>query len=101
MPRQNNSKPIKTTQVNTQLTNQNNSRPVTHHSSLVDSIKQGFGFGIGSSLAKNILSSTPPINESKNTCLEYYKCLESNDKYECFGNLDKNEYLNCKMNIII
>ena len=23
---------------------------------------------------------------------KYNKCLESNDKYECFSNLDKNEY---------
>ena len=63
------------------------------------SIKEGFGFGIGSSIARNLFGSAsvhPSNLESKPNCIEYNKCLESNDKYECFGNLDQKEYLVCR-----
>jgi hypothetical protein len=72
--------------------------------SLLGSIKEGFGFGIGSTIARNLFGSTPvyPSNlESKPNsasmgCIEYNKCLEANDKYECFGNLDQKEYVECR-----
>ena len=67
--------------------------------SLLGSIKEGFGFGIGSTIARNMFGSAPvhPSNiETKPTCIEYKKCLESNDKYECFGNLDQKEYVECR-----
>ena len=76
-----------------------------NNNTLLGSIKEGFGFGIGSTIARNLFSSTPThISTSNNldirkpTCIEYKKCLESDDKYECFGNLDKNEYINCRIN---
>jgi len=66
--------------------------------SLLTSIKEGFGFGIGSIIARNMFSSTPiqPPQSSNISCIEYNKCLESNDKYECFGNLDQKKYVECK-----
>jgi hypothetical protein len=68
--------------------------------SILNSIKEGFGFGIGSAIARNIVDSIPNTIvqvESKPNCFEYKKCLESNDKYECFGNLNQREYMDCRM----
>jgi hypothetical protein len=102
MPRQSNSKvtPIKThikpiSTVPSTIITKNNT-------TLFGSIKEGFGFGIGSTIARNLFSTTPisasvPILAS-NSCIEYKKCLESNDKYECFGNLDQKEYIECRTN---
>ena len=74
------------------------------NSSLFGSIKEGFGFGIGSTIARNLFSTTPTYIPSSNnldikqsTCIEYKKCLESDDKYECFGNLDQKEYVACRI----
>jgi hypothetical protein len=93
MPRQNQTKPKSLTNTNTLMT------PHTPKNSIFNSIKEGFGFGIGSTIARNMVNSImspTPVNSSN--CIEYKKCLESNDKYECFANLDKNEYLECKTN---
>jgi hypothetical protein len=68
--------------------------PSTLHSpSMVDSMKQGFGFGIGSAIARNLFNSnnkdeTPKKNEITNEAKLtndkiyelYNKCLEKNDK---------------------
>ena len=77
---------------------------ITKNNSLFGSIKEGFGFGLGSTIARNLFTTTPiPISSSNNldirqaSCIEYKKCLESDDKYECFGNLDKKEYTNCRL----
>ncbi len=73
--------------------------------SFIDTIKEGFAFGIGSSIARNLVNSISsntevkrPNNIVKTTpnCFEYKKCLESDDKYECFGNLDQKEYVECR-----
>ena len=53
--------------------------------SILSSIKEGVGFGIGSTIARNMVNSVmnpTPINLSN--CIEYKKCLESNNRYECF-----------------
>ena len=101
MPRQNTSKsPI----INKQNKIPINSSPnviVKNNNSLLGAVKEGFGFGIGSTIARNLFGSTPvyPSNiESKPNCIEYNKCLEANDKYECFGNLDQKEYIACRIN---
>jgi hypothetical protein len=94
-----------------------NKQPVIikNNSSLYSSIKEGFGFGIGSTIARNMFggstvsrdtdthvlpsnTSLPvqPLTISKVSCVEYNKCLESDDKYECFGNLDQREYVECR-----
>lgn len=87
-------------------------KPISHspiiitksNNTLFGSIKEGFGFGLGSTIARNLFSTTPTYIPSSNnldikqeTCVEYKKCLESDDKYECFGNLDQKEYTNCKI----
>ena len=98
MPRQSNSnktyvKPISTVQPIV-ITKNNNT--------LFGSIKEGFGFGLGSTIARNLFSAPTNIPASNNlnirqpTCIEYKKCLESDDKYECFGNLDQREYVECR-----
>ena len=98
MPRQNNSKNIhiKPKPISTLppvvITRNNNT--------LFSSIKEGFGFGIGSTIARNLFSSSPiqtSAIDTKLNCIEYNKCLESNDKYECFSNLDQREYINCRI----
>lgn len=77
-----------------------------NNNTLFSSIKEGFGFSIGSMIARNLFSSTSTHIPSSNnlytsqiSCIEYKKCLESDDKYECFGNLDQKEYVNCRTNI--
>jgi hypothetical protein len=70
-----------------------------NNNTLLGSIKEGFGFGIGSTIARNLFSrNTVPhaTNVKEVSCVEYKKCLESNDKYECFGNLDMKEYVECR-----
>jgi hypothetical protein len=95
-------------QSNKNISNKPNVSPITlpitqpiviKNNTLFGSIKEGFGFGIGSSIARNMFGSSTsvqPLLVSKVSCAEYNKCLESNDKYECFSNLDKNEYVECR-----
>jgi hypothetical protein len=93
MPRQNQTKPKSLTNTNTN----NLVTPHTPKNSIFNSIKDGFGFGIGSTIARNMVNSImSPIPINSSNCIEYKKCLESNNKYECFGNLDQKEYLECK-----
>jgi hypothetical protein len=68
---------------------------IIKNNNFFNSIKEGFGFGIGSTVARNMVNSlTAKVTP---TCIEYNKCLESNDKYECFANLNKNEYIECRL----
>jgi hypothetical protein len=69
--------------------------------SFIDTIKEGFAFGLGSSIARNVVNSISdprPNNIIQTTpnCFEYKKCLESDDKYGCFSNLDQKEYVECR-----
>jgi len=102
MPRHTNSK---NTPIKTSVKPIVSSSPVVirNNSTLFGSIKEGFGFGIGSTIARNLFSTTPTYRQPSNnldirqpSCMEYIKCLESDDKYECFRNLDQKEYLECK-----
>jgi hypothetical protein len=71
------------------------------NNTLFGSIKEGFGFGIGSTIARNMFggsATVQPLPVSKVSCIEYKKCLESDDKYECFSNLDQKEYIECRTN---
>jgi uncharacterized spore protein YtfJ len=55
-----------------------------NNSTLLNSIKEGFGFGLGSSIARNLVNAIPNTiikTESKPNCFEYKKCLESDDKF--------------------
>jgi hypothetical protein len=96
MPRQNSTKISPLKSKSTIISNPTSSI-APKNNTLFSSIKEGFGFGIGSTIARNMVNSVmnpTPINLPN--CIEYKKCLESNNKYECFGNLDQKEYLECK-----
>ena len=61
--------------------------PVNEHPSLFSSIKQGFGFGIGSSIAHNIFDSKPvrPLQPVIDKTTEFKQCMEKtyNNYEEC------------------
>jgi hypothetical protein len=99
MPRQNQTKPKS-------LTNTNNLMiPHTPKNSIFNSIKDGFGFGIGSTIARNMFSSSTNTNTETKIiekeiekkvvidCYEYNKCnefKENGDKFlynECIKKL--------------
>ncbi len=90
--------PRRNTQMNkNHVTVPNSNIVVKNNTSLFSSIKEGFGFGIGSTIARNLFSVSNESSNVKPNCVEYKKCLESNDKYECFSNLNQNEYNECKL----
>lgn len=103
MPRQSNSK---VTPIKTLIKPISTVAPIViskNNTTLFGSIKEGFGFGLGSTIARNLFTTTPTFISSSNNldirtpnCIEYKKCLESDDKYECFGNLDQKEYVECR-----
>jgi hypothetical protein len=80
------------------------------HPTLFQSAIQGFGLGMGSSIARNIFETKqpvvinqqpinqPPTNQSPLTCHEYIKCLKKDDysRNDCLFNIDKTEYNNCE-----
>jgi len=64
-----------------------NRLPVNEHPSLFASVKQGFGFGIGSSIAHNIFDSKPmnplPPQPLIDKTREFKECMEkTNSNYE-------------------
>ena len=72
---------------------------------LFQSAVQGFGLGMGSSIARNmfetkqpVVINQPPINTTPLTCYEYIKCLKKDDysKNECLLNLEKTEFTMCE-----
>ena len=62
-------------------------RPSTEQPSLFSSIRQGFGFGIGSSIAHNIFDSkeAKPLQPVIDTTREFKQCMEKtyNNYEEC------------------
>ena len=74
-------------------------------------VMQGFAWGTGTSIARNIFESKPtvappiaapsvtPITTSTSTpindCREYDLCKKLDDPYECFAKLDQNLYNKC------
>jgi hypothetical protein len=71
---------------------------------LFQSAIQGFGLGMGSSIARNIFETkqpviiNPPANSNPLTCYEYIKCLKLDDysKNDCLSNLERTEFNNCE-----
>ncbi len=69
-------------------------------------VMQGFAWGTGTSIARNIFESKPVpviqqvpiVNHSiKNEeCREYKLCKQLSDPYECFSKIDQKEYELCK-----
>jgi hypothetical protein len=80
---------------------------------MFQSVIQGFGLGMGSSIARNIFETKQPIvvnqpnpqpiysssiSQSPITCHEYIKCLKKDDysRNDCLLNLERTEYNNCE-----
>lgn len=90
----------------------NNQLPINYQQqtqpTLFQSAIQGFGLGMGSSIARNIFETkqpvvinqpnSQPINSSPITCHEYIKCLKKDDysRNDCLLNLERTEYNNCE-----
>ena len=95
MPRSSNNKSVITKPVVTKSAIQprllGNEQP-----SLFSSIKQGFGFGIGSSIAHNIFDSKPaqpvqpvqPAQPTQNKTREFQQCME-----KTYNNYEECEYI--------
>jgi hypothetical protein len=83
MPRSTN-KPVITKPTNSVIQNR---LPVNEKPSLFSSIKQGFGFGIGSSIAHNIFDSkeAKPLSPVIDKTIEFKQCMEKtyNNYEEC------------------
>ena len=91
MPRSNNKAVINKPPVSNSVLQ--NRLPVNEHPSLFASVKQGFGFGIGSSIAHNIFDSKatnplptnplPPLHHVIDKTREFKQCMEkTNSNYE-------------------
>ena len=98
-------KPVKYSQ-----TNENRNLPVTspipnqtypQQSGFLSNVVQGFAWGTGSTIARNMFESkehfTPSSNKTnENNCFEYKLCQKLNDPQECFNKIDISEYTVCK-----
>jgi len=67
----------------------------------LSNVAQGFAWGTGTTIARNIFESkehiTPSINKTtENNCFEYKLCKKLNDPEECFSKMNINEYTLCK-----
>jgi hypothetical protein len=85
MPRSNNKAVINKPAVSNSVLQ--NRLPVNQHPSLFASVKQGFGFGIGSSIAHNIFDSKAtnplPPHPVIDKTTEFKQCMEkTNSNYE-------------------
>jgi hypothetical protein len=69
-------------------------KPQIHTPTMMDSVKSGFGFGMGSAIARSIVDSIfrapePKGTKDPNAKAEFVKCMESNTYEECNLFLDK------------
>ena len=63
-------------------------RPLNQNPSLFSSVKQGFGFGVGSSFAHNIFDTkaAKPVNPVTDKTTEFKQCMEKTyNNYEEFS----------------
>jgi len=72
----------------TQVQKQPVPKPQIHKSTMMDSVKSGFGFGMGSAIARSIVDSIFRAPDP-NAKAEFVKCMESNTYEECNLFLDK------------
>ena len=65
--------------------------------SFLSNVTQGFAWGTGSTIARNMFASNIDIdNNKKNDCLEYKLCKKLDNKEECFSKINITEYDLCK-----
>jgi hypothetical protein len=68
----------------------------------LSNIVQGFAWGTGTTIARNMFESKEHIVQSssnksnENNCFEYKLCQKLNDPQECFNKMDVSEYTVCK-----
>jgi len=84
----------RSTQIQKQTPVPKMSQPQIHRPTMLDSVKSGFGFGMGSAIARSIVDSVFRTSEPKdpkdpNAKAEFVKCMESNTYEECNLFLDK------------
>jgi len=79
------------------------SPPPVAQPGFLSNVMQGFAWGTGTTIARNIFESHPTIPapsmaESKVelSCNSYNLCKQSNDPYDCYSKLDQKEYEFCK-----
>jgi len=93
--------------------NSNNNSPVIHkvkQPGFLSNVMQGFAWGTGTSIARNIFESKPlqplqPLqytspnintpNNQTNYCKTYELCKQMDDPYQCFSKMDQKEYILC------
>jgi len=105
MPRNSNT-PIRNKSIKVPQTSTNKSEIVEHkiqQPSFVSNIAQGFAWGTGTSIARNIFDhkiiSNPEEKNTyeKNTCDQYKLCLKMDYPEECFNKMDQKEYERCNI----
>ena len=69
-------------------------KPQMHQPTMLDSVKSGFGFGMGSAIARSIVDSVFRTSEPKdpkdpNAKAEFVKCMEVKTYEECTLFLEK------------
>ena len=82
------------------------SSPTINQPGFFSNVMQGFAWGTGTTIARNIFDShptmpSPTIAESapskvELSCNSYNLCKQSNDPYDCYSKLDQKEYEFCK-----
>lgn len=116
MPRNSTPSRSPSTQKSIQKINLPSTKPINYpqqyqsQPTMFQSVIQGFGLGIGSSIARNIFETKqpivinqqpinqPPTSQSPIICHEYIKCLKKDDysRNDCLLNLERTEYNNCE-----
>jgi len=110
--------PTKSTTLNNQVTKPVTQPTVVEHKveqpGFFSNVMQGFAWGTGTSIARNIFESKPtpviqqvPIsttNESKyennvDECAQYKLCKKLDDPYECYNKMNQKEYEKCREKI--
>jgi len=73
----------------------------TQQPGFLSNVVQGFAWGTGTTIARNMFeskeNSTLSLNKTNdNNCFEYKLCQKLNDPQECFNKMDISEYTTCK-----
>ena len=80
------------------------SQPTINQPGFFSNVMQGFAWGTGTTIARNIFESHPTMPSTAEStpskvelsCNSYNLCKQSNDPYDCYSKLDQKEYEFCK-----